>query len=602
MSSLSLLRYSTPPWSSISNCRAGFRTFRNISSTFRLQFHHSKSAKTLLAAGGTFQQNSNSSVVKLNQSIDSFSTVAMDSQYDLAVIGGGSGGLAAAKEAAHCGAKVVLFDFVTPSSQGTKWGLGGTCVNVGCVPKKLMHYAASMGPVFHHDGAAFGWKNSISKDTNERLANAEGANSKYSRIEGSGENAFDWISLVKTVQNHVRSLNFSYRGGLRSAQVQYINATARFKGPTELVYTLNNVEKSLTAKHIILATGGRPYIPEDVPGAKELSITSDDLFSLKTPPRKTLVVGGAYIALECAGFLTEFGYDVTVAVRSILLRGFDRQCSEKVGQLMAETGTKFLYSVTPKSLTQQSNGRILVEFNGASSDEFDTVLYATGRSADTIKLNLSAAGVSTTSSGKIHTINEQTEVPHIYALGDILDGKPELTPVAIKAGELLVRRLFGNETALMNYKEIPTTIFTPFEYGCCGLSEEEAIALYSAENIETFLSEFVSLEIAAAHREKIESQREHEFDTALSPNCLSKLICLKNENMRVVGFHYVGRNAGEVTQGMALALRLKATKEDFDHCVGIHPTDAESFMGLAVTKSSGESWVAAGGCGGGKCG
>eukprot|EP00920_Eleutheroschizon_duboscqi_P037354 GHVT01089556.1.p1 GENE.GHVT01089556.1~~GHVT01089556.1.p1 ORF type:complete len:405 (+),score=96.50 GHVT01089556.1:859-2073(+) len=363
------------------------------------------------------------------------------------------------------------------------------------------------------------------------------------------------------------------------------------------------------ANKILLATGGRPHIPPEVPGAQELAITSDDLFSLKRPPGKTLVVGGAYIALECAGFLTEFGYDVTVAVRSILLRGFDRQCSEKVGRLMAEMGTKFLTEVTPKEMSKTSDGRIKVTFNGAAaSDEFDTVLYATGRKADLAKLNLSRAGVLVADDGKIEAPQEQTNVEHIFALGDIIRGRPELTPVAIRAGQLLARRLFGEkkETVQMDYVNIATTVFTPFEYGCVGLSEEEATTVYGASNIEVFLSEFSNLELDAVHRPKAAATRADEFDVDMSANSLSKLVCLKDDGagkqMKVVGFHFVGKNAGEIAQGMALALRLGVTKADFDATVGIHPTDAESFMSLSVTKSSGESWLAAGGCGGGKCG
>eukprot|EP00820_Chromera_velia_P019949 Cvel_28656.t1-p1 / transcript=Cvel_28656.t1 / gene=Cvel_28656 / organism=Chromera_velia_CCMP2878 / gene_product=Thioredoxin reductase, putative / transcript_product=Thioredoxin reductase, putative / location=Cvel_scaffold3791:13079-13801(+) / protein_length=241 / sequence_SO=supercontig / SO=protein_coding / is_pseudo=false len=227
---------------------------------------------------------------------------------DFAVIGGGSGGMAAAKEAARLGASVVMFDFVKPSTQGTTWGLGGTCVNVGCVPKKLMHYAALMGPVIHWDAGKFGWKI------------PEGV-------------THDWGKLVQTVQNHVKQLNFGYKLGVKKAGVKYINALASFKSPHELAYTEGGQEKTLKAKYILLATGGRPSIPSasEVPGALEAAITSDDIFSMKRSPGKTLVVGASYIALETAGFLNELGFDVTVAVRSILLRGFDQQCAEKVG-------------------------------------------------------------------------------------------------------------------------------------------------------------------------------------------------------------------------------------------------------------------------------
>jgi thioredoxin reductase (NADPH) len=264
--------------------------------------------------------------------------------YDFIVIGGGSGGMAAAKEAAKAGAKVALFDYVKPSTQGTKWGLGGTCVNVGCVPKKLMHHASLMSPILHQDAATFGWK-------------------VPDQIE------HDWSKLVETVQNHVKSLNFGYRTGLRSANVTYINALAKFNGPREISYSLKGEEKTITGKYILIAVGGRPHIPRDVPGALEFAITSDDIFSLQRNPGKCLVVGASYIALECAGFLTELGYPTTVAVRSILLRGFDRQCSEKIGQVMEAFGTKFYRGSLPTSLVKQDDGRILVTFSGGREQE-----------------------------------------------------------------------------------------------------------------------------------------------------------------------------------------------------------------------------------------
>jgi len=230
-------------------------------------------------------------------------------------------------------------------------------------------------------------------------------------------------------------------------------------------------------------------------------------------------------------------------------------------------------------------------------EEFDTVIYATGRYADTPLLNVSSAGVVATNRGTLVTNEaDQTNVPHIYAIGDVSDGKPELTPVAIKAGQLLARRLFGKGTQLMDYKGVPTTVFTPFEYGMVGLSEEDAKKLQGDSNISVYLAEFSSLELGASKR------KPHGSDEDYPTNALSKLVCLKTENERVLGFHYVGPNAGEITQGFALSVKLKATKKDFDSIIGIHPTDAESFCSLEVEKYSGEEWESKGGCGGGKCG
>eukprot|EP00922_Rhytidocystis_sp_ex-Travisia-forbesii_P033956 GHVS01050453.1.p1 GENE.GHVS01050453.1~~GHVS01050453.1.p1 ORF type:complete len:641 (+),score=106.61 GHVS01050453.1:98-2020(+) len=525
----------------------------------------------------------------------------MATSYDLLVVGGGSGGMAAAKEAAKQGAKVMLFDFVKPSTQGTKWGLGGTCVNVGCVPKKLMHYGGLIGAMLERDAAKFGWQ--IPATTTDSSC------SPHQLLAYK----HDWQTLRETVQNHVKSLNFAYKNGLRSSGVIYTNALAKFVEPNTLEYKDKNGEcVRVSGRHILVATGGRPHIPDDVIGAKELATTSDDLFSLKQTPGKTLVVGGAYIALECAGFLTELGYDVTVCVRSILLRGFDQQCAEKIGSLMAELGTKFIRPVTPKELKKLTDGRIEVSFNGSPTDTFDTVIYATGRYADTAGLDLAASGVQPQPNGKLKCVNEQTDVPTVFAVGDCVYGRPELTPVAIQAGELLAKRLFAKGTKNMNYDNVATTIFTPFEYGCCGLSEEDAIAKYGNESVETYLFEFTSLEAAAAHRMKAMATRANEFDVDCQPNCLSKLVCLiepgrqpeedPQKYQKVVGFHFVGPNAGEITQGMALGVTLGAKKSDFDDLVGVHPTDAESFCSLSITRRSGQSWIATGGCGGGKCG
>mmetsp|Transcript_101738 Transcript_101738/g.232949 ORF Transcript_101738/g.232949 Transcript_101738/m.232949 type:complete len:516 (-) Transcript_101738:222-1769(-) len=505
-------------------------------------------------------------------------------EYDLIVIGGGSGGMAASKEAAKLGAKVALFDFVKPSSQGTKWGLGGTCVNVGCVPKKLMHYTALMGASFH-DAKHFGWSTEHPRH--------------------------NWEEMVDSVQNHVKMLNFRYRVGLKSNRVKYFNALATFSGPHEVTFIVKGKEYKATAQRFLIAVGGRPVIP-DVPGAREVGLTSDDIFSTKTAPGKTLVVGASYIALECAGFLTELGYPVTVAVRSVLLRGFDQQCAEKIGANMEAMGTRFYKQCVPSAYERLGSGKIQVtlSFTGEGEERtelFDTVLFATGRHADTAGLNLECTGVVAEANGKFLCPDapETTNVAHIHAVGDVLHGRLELTPVAVRAGILLAKRLYGGSGQQMDYDLVATTVFTPFEYGCCGLSEEEAVARHGEENIETYLFEFSSLELQAAHRTTMrytDAGPEAEEDVDLPAVCLSKLVCLKTEDERVLGFHFVGPNAGEMTQGFGLTLKLGAKKADFDEMVGIHPTDAESFATLEITRASGQAWLAEGGCGGGVCG
>lgn len=516
--------------------------------------------------------------------------------FDFVVIGGGSGGLASGKEAASLGAKVAVFDYVKPSTQGTRWGLGGTCVNVGCVPKKLMHYAASMQQILSWDSLKMGWGNFIKLDPETGEPQQE-------------HQDCSWQNLVQCVQAYVKQLNFSYRTGLRSAGCTYINALATISSPNSIEYEEKEVKKVITTKYILVAVGGRPAIPREVPGARENCITSDDLFSLKKSPGKTLVVGASYIGLECAGFLTELGFDVTVAVRSILLRGFDRQCALKVGRCMREIGVKFMEGILVEKVEKTEEGKLLVYLRGsldASREhqlEFDTVLYATGRCADTRGLKLEEVGVHTTAEGRIVCdMGSCTTVPSIYAVGDVVEGFPELTPAAIRAGEILARRLFGGSNEVMSIEDIPTTVFTPIEYGCVGLSEEAAIAKYGDDDVEIFLSEFSPLEWSACHRQKVPAARADDTDVDLSPPCLSKLVCIKSEDLRVRGVHFVGPHAGELIQGMAIAVRLGATKRDFDSTVGIHPTNAEAFTQLSITKRSGKDWVATGGCGGGKCG
>ena len=310
--------------------------------------------------------------------------------------------------------------------------------------------------------------------------------------------------------------------------------------------------------------------------------------------------------MECAGFLTGMGYPTTVSVRSTPLRNFDRQMADKIRSIMHELGTDFAIGKTPVQLERNSNGSILVIFDDGSRAEFDTVLVATGRTPATGELNL-PRNASIHPSGKLvadplTNLVEGTKA--LYAVGDCLLGSPELTPVAVRDGELLARRLFKNDPkAVFDKRFIPTTVFTPSEYGSVGLSEEDAIKQYGADQVESYLYEWPSLERAAFHREKPESRRADEGDVEQGNNCFTKLVVHKANGLeRVVGFHFIGPNAGEVTQGFALAVKLGATKHDFDELVGIHPTDAEALCGLNVTRSSGDDFVAAGGCGGGKCG
>lgn len=478
----------------------------------------------------------------------------MDNEhFDLIVIGGGSGGLACSKRAAGYGKKVAVLDYVKPSPMGSQWGLGGTCVNVGCIPKKLMHTAA-LAHDHIEDSKEYGWSES--------------------KVQ------FDWETLGTNVQSHIKGLNWGYKTQLREKKVTYFNRLGSFISNKEIeTRDQNGKVDKMTADNFVIAVGGRPR-QLSVPGG-EHCITSDDIFWLEKSPGKTLCIGASYISLECAGFMAGFGLDVTVMVRSILLRGFDQQMADMVGEGLKAHGVKFINTTIPTKIEKLDNGKLLVHYKNKTSneegkEEFDTVLVAIGRNADTDKLNCGAAGVNTANNGKIMGDNgyaETTSQANIHAIGDCLHGYPELTPVAIQAGKVLADRIFGGSRMAMDYVNVPTTVFTPVEYGACGLSEEDAELQYT-DNIVVYHSQFTPLEYTLPHRdEKIK--------------CYMKLVCVKSESERVVGFHYFGPNAGEVTQGYGLSMKLGATKADFETVVGIHPTCAEGFTTMEVTKDSG---------------
>jgi len=479
--------------------------------------------------------------------------------YDLVVIGGGSGGLACSKAAAGFGAKVAVLDYVKPSPAGSTWGLGGTCVNVGCIPKKLMHQAACLGDA-SKDAASFGWS----------LTN----------------NGHDWETMVNNIQDHIHGLNFNYRVELRDKKVSYLNMLGTFKDNHTIECTHpSKPSQTISFRRAVIAVGGRPT-PLSCPGG-ELAISSDDLFSLEENPGKCLVVGGAYVALECAGFLTGIGNDVTVMVRSIFLRGFDQEMANKIGDHMEKHGTKFIRGCVPSKIEKTADGKLKVTWEGTKggaggSEVYDTVFAAIGRQPDLKALGLDKAGVvAHPKSGKLECKNEQTNVDHIYAIGDVVHGELELTPVAIQAGQLLSARLFNDSKEAMDYEKISTTVFTPLEYGCVGLPEEDAQAKYGS-NLEVYHSAFTPLEWS------LPDEREDNI-------CYMKVLVDKSDDERVVGFHYVGPQAGEITQGVGVAIKMNATMSDFKNTVGIHPTIAEEFTTLSVTKSSGES-ADAGGC------
>lgn len=492
-----------------------------------------------------------------------------------------------------------------------------------CFSQKIMHYSGVLGHKLR-EAAALGWD---LKDMHEE------ENKKH-----------NWPRLVQNVGDYIKGLNFQYKKTLTDARVEYINAYAKLIDAHTVSYTDSKGNtKETTADKIILAVGGRPKYPDGVENASTLGITSDDIFWRSKPPGKTLCVGASYISLECAGFLHELGFDVSVMVRSILLRGFDTQSAIQIGEYMERSGVRFVSHAVPTKLERLNgdDGKITVTFTqaahtngqgeqvpaGTHTEEFDTVLFATGRDACT-DIGLDKVGVRLQAGKVVVNEAEQTSVDNIYAIGDVILDRPELTPVAIKAGQLLAKRLYGNSTQLMDYRMIPTTVFTPIEYGSIGYSEEAAIAHFGKENIKVYGSRFGVLEGASVYKDVIPTPRssvflgqnlwsrnfalahgqsaedvewgsyeaEEEARKALNQPCLAKLICNTSDNERVVGWHYVGPDAGEITQGFGLTLKLGATKADFDNLVGIHPTSAEEFTQLTAVQSEGQEIMKTGGC------
>lgn len=471
--------------------------------------------------------------------------------YDLFVIGGGSGGLASAKRAKLFGKKVGLADFVKPSPLGTKWGLGGTCVNVGCIPKKLFHHTSYLSKI-RNDQKEMGFD--INTDTYPK-----------------------WDHVIKKITNHIKSLNFGYRTQLSKANIDYINALASFKDPNTLLLKNSQGEiKEITAKNILISVGGRPnYL--DVEGCKELCITSDDIFYLKNDPGKTLVIGAGYIALECGGFLKGLGKDVDVLHRSVILRGFDNDVKKRLVNHLEDFGINFIkgnaYKFTKK------NDRIVVDIKHENENGeiiniqqiYDTVLIATSRTADLKEMNLKKIKVKINSKGEIE-INDKYEssIKNVYAVGDCKNIGPELTPVAIKEGIYLAEGLFNNNWRKIDYEKVASTLFTPLEYSFVGLTEEIANQKYGEKEIEIYHTSFKPLEWVINFNYK-------------SDSCYTKIIILK-KSRKILGIHYLGPNAGEVIQGFAISVRLGLKYEDVYDTIGIHPTCAEELVSLEFTK------------------
>jgi glutathione reductase (NADPH) len=446
----------------------------------------------------------------------------MTRHYDLIAIGAGSGGLSVAERAARHGVKCAVIE---------RGPLGGTCVNVGCVPKKVMWFGAALAHALE-DAAGYGFS--------------------------LGEHSFDWAALKAARDRYVRNINNWYHTYLADSAIDEIVGTAHFIDNR----TVEVAGVRYSADHIVIAVGGYPTLP-DLPGA-ELGITSDGFFELTELPQRVAVVGSGYIAVELAGVLNALGTDVTLLLRGeTLLRGFDAMLRESLMEEMLNAGVNILASTQVASLARQDDGTLCIECtNSQRLEGFDQLIWAIGRTPATAELNLSVAGVETDTEGYVPSnAYEETNVPGIYALGDV-NGKVALTPVAIAAARRLADRLFGGSVDRhLSYEMIPTVVFSHPPIGTVGLTEEQARERHG-EAVKIYSSRFTPMFHA------ISGRREQ---TAM------KLVTVGAQE-KVVGCHVIGLGADEMLQGFAVAIRMGATKRDLDDTVALHPTSAEELV------------------------
>jgi glutathione reductase (NADPH) len=451
--------------------------------------------------------------------------------FDYLVIGGGSGGIASAKRAAQLGAKVCLVEHGP---------LGGTCVNVGCVPKKIMFYSAMHSELIH-DHVDYGYD----------------VPATY----------FDWGKLKKKRDDYIKRLNGIYGNGLASAGVETIHGHAKFISAKEVAVG----DQILTASHILIATGSKPMIP-NVPGA-EYGISSDGFFELTECPKKVVVSGSGYIAVELAGILCALGSEVILVIRrDKVLRSFDDMLSNNLLHEMEAAGIRIIRHSKIKEVRKISDKNftacLIPHEEGGSQEEVtdvDCMLWAIGRDANLVNLDIDKSGVQLSPSGFIKVDEYQnSSVPNIYALGDITNEKP-LTPVAIAAGRKLSHRLFEGKDVKLDYCNIPTVVFSHPTIGTVGYTEGEARKIYTEDKLKIYTSNFTPLYYSMTERKV---------------KCSMKLICADTDGKKekVVGLHIIGLGADEMLQGFGVAIKMGATKEDFDNCVAIHPTGAEELV------------------------
>ena len=446
----------------------------------------------------------------------------MTRHFDLLTIGAGSGGVAVSNRAASYGAKCAIVE---------AGRIGGTCVNVGCVPKKVMWNGAELAHALE-DAADYGFA-----------------------LSG---HSFDWPTLKAKRDRHVLDLNGHYERNLAKNGVEIIRGSGRFIGPK----TVKVGAEVLTADHVVIAVGGRPQIP-DVPGAG-LGITSDGFFELASQPRNVAIAGAGYTAVEFAGLMRALGSDVTMFLRrGHFLNEFDAMLRDELMTQMKADGVRMIVKTKISKVEKTVSGiRVGLE-NGDVLEGLDCLIWAIGRQANTDRLDLRATGVATDEEGEIPVDEyQQTNVPGIYAIGDVI-GNFELTPVAIAAGRRLSDRLFGGmKDRRLVYENIPTVLFTHPAIGTVGLSEEAAIDKYGLENVKVYETRFTPMVYAFTTRKV---------------KCSMKLV-VTGETEKIIGCHIIGAGADEMLQGFAIAIRMGATKGDFDDTVAIHPTVAEELV------------------------
>ncbi len=449
-------------------------------------------------------------------------TGGVSDDYDYLVIGGGSGGLASARRAAAHGARVALVE-------GAR--LGGTCVNLGCVPKKIMWNAAVMAHALE-DAGDYGFQ-----------------------VAAHG---FDWGKLKHRRDAYIARLNEIYRKNLVVDQVEHVPGWARFVGPDRVLVG----ERRLRAKHVLIATGGRPKVP-DLMGA-ELGITSDGFFELERQPEHVAIVGGGYIATELAGVFAALGSKVTLVLRGEkLLRRFDALLRDTLMEELMASGVDFSAGAELTSVERSVDGTLtLTDERGQTSPGFDTLIWAIGREPRTADLGLDLAGVALDDDGFVVTdAFQNTNVAGVYAVGDVT-GRPPLTPVAIAAGRKLADRLFGGEAdAKLDYEGIPTVVFSHPPIGAVGLTEDEARAKYG-DSVKCYTTRFRNLYHGVTERKTTSAM---------------KIVTVGARDM-VAGIHVIGIGADEMIQGFAVAVRMGACKADLDRTVAIHPTAAEELV------------------------